>query len=165
MKHLFLLRHAKSSWDYPELSDFERPLNKRGKHDAPLMAGVMIKHKVIPDIILSSPATRAAMTAKAVTEILRVPDDGLMFNNEIYEASPSRLLDIIRLIDDSLHKVLLVGHNPGLTGLANILTDHHVDNIPTAGLFGLSINIPKWKNINEKAGKFLFFETPKNNRP
>lgn len=164
MKYLYLLRHAKSSWDYPELCDFERPLNKRGKHDAPLMAGVMMKNKIIPDVILSSPATRAAMTAKTVMQFLRIKEDQLIFINEIYEASPSTLLNIIGKMDNQFQKLLVVGHNPGLTSLANILSDHMVDNIPTAGLLGMSINTSQWDRVEQKSGKFLFLETPKNRK-
>jgi len=164
MKYLYLLRHAKSSWAYPELSDFERPLNKRGKHDAPLMASVMMKNKIIPDVILSSPATRAAMTAKTVVQILRIEEDRLIFVNELYEASPSILLNIIGRMDNQFHKLLVVGHNPGLTSLANILSDHSVDNIPTAGLLGMRINTTQWDRVDEKSGKFLFLETPKNRK-
>ncbi len=164
MKYLYLLRHAKSSWDYPELSDFERPLNKRGKHDAPLMASVMMKNEIIPDVILSSPATRAAMTAKTVVNILRIKEEQLIFVNEIYEATPSTLLNIIGRMDNHCHKLMLVGHNPSLTSLANILSDHTVDNIPTAGLLGMSINTIQWDQVDEKCGKFLFLETPKNRK-
>ncbi len=164
MRYLYLLRHAKSSWDYPDLDDFERPLNKRGKHDAPLMARVMKKHKVIPDIIISSPATRVAMTARIVAAVLQIDEDRLKFEHQIYDASPSSLIATLRTIDDGIQNVLLVGHNPGLTDLANFVADHPLDNIPTAGLFGITFDISHWNQISERSGKFILFEVPKKHK-
>ena len=162
-RYLYLLRHAKSSWNYPELDDFERPLNKRGRHDVPVMAGVIRKTGAIPDEILASPATRAAMTARIVAEILRIDDQHLQFNYSVYEASPSGLLQTVRETDNRVHRLMLVGHNPGLTTFANFLTGHHLENIPTAGLCGIELLVGKWNELGEHCGKFLFLKTPKSN--
>ena len=158
---LYLLRHAKSSWNYPELNDFERPLNKRGRQDAPVMAGVLKKDGSVPDLILSSPATRAAMTARAFAELLRLDETRLKFDLRIYEATPSILLDLTSGVDDTVQKLMLVGHNPGLTDLANFLNTHHIENIPTAGICAIALEIDRWELLTENCGKFLFLKTPK----
>jgi len=160
-RNLYLLRHAKSSWDYPELNDFERPLNKRGRHDIPVMAVFIRQKGLIPDRILSSPATRAAMTAKTVAEIAGIPEAQLVFNQAIYDAGVSDLVKVVGSTDNQVRNLMLVGHNPGLTGFAIFLTGHMIDNIPTSGLCGIGLNIRSWSEIGENCGKFLFLETPK----
>ena len=160
-RNLYLLRHAKSSWDYPELNDFERPLNKRGRHDIPVMA-LLIKQKgFIPDRILSSPATRAAMTARTVAEITGISEKQLVFDQAVYEAGVSDLVKVVGSTDSEVRNLMLVGHNPGLTAFASFLTGHMIDNIPTSGLCGIGFNIRSWSEIGENRGKFLFLETPK----
>ena len=161
MKKLFLLRHAKSSWNHPELDDFERPLNQRGRRDIPVMAGIIRKRKIVPDLVLSSPASRAAFTARTMAQILRFPEDSFQYHNSIYEASASTLANIVRKIDSNIDNLLLVGHNPGLTLLANFLADKQVDNIPTCGLYGMELDISEWQEIVENSGRFLMFEYPK----
>ncbi len=161
MKNLYLLRHAKSSWNHPELDDFERPLNQRGRRDIPVMAGIVRKQKIIPDLILSSPASRAAFTARTMAQILRFPEDSLQYNNLIYDASASALVNIVRKIDSNIDNLLLVGHNPGLTLLSNFLADKKVENIPTCGFYGMELDILKWQDIAENCGRFLMFEYPK----
>jgi phosphohistidine phosphatase len=160
-RFLYLLRHAKSSWNYPELNDFERPLNKRGHRDAPLMAGVIKKLDALPDLIVSSPAARAAMTAKIVSELLQIDETRLHFNHRIYEASPSDLLAIIRQTDNSVNRLMIVGHNPGLTTFARFLTGHHIENIPTAGFYAIELLADNWQKLDENGGRYLFIKTPK----
>ena len=161
MKTLYLLRHAKSSWNYPELEDFERPLNKRGRTDLPLMGKVLKQLKVKPDLILASPATRAAMTAKIISEYLNMDERKLKFDTSIYEADPTSLLQLLRRMPKEIDSLILIGHNPALTSLANILANHQVSNIPTAGCYAINFNISDWSKINEKMGHFTFFEFPK----
>lgn len=161
MKKLYLLRHAKSSWDYPELDDFERPLNKRGRRDIPIMAKTITELKINPDFILSSSALRAAYTAINIAQMTGVPEELLQYHNLIYDASTSVLFNIVRNIDDKINCLLLVGHNPGLTSLANYLSDKRVENIPTCGLYGMELNISTWQKASEKSAKYLLFEYPK----
>ena len=161
MKKLFLLRHAKSSWSNPELDDFERPLNKRGHRDIPVMAKTITELKINPDFILSSPALRAAYTARNIAQMTGVPEELLQYHNLIYDASTSVLLNIVRNIDDKINCLLLVGHNPGLTSLANYLSDKRVENIPTCGLYGMELNILTWQKTSEKSAEYLLFEYPK----
>jgi phosphohistidine phosphatase len=161
MKKLCLIRHAKSSWKYPELDDFERPLNARGKKDAPLMGKVLIKHKYSSDMILSSPATRAAFTARILADIIHFPEDNIYFQSHLYEADTSKMMSIIRETPENVNNLILVGHNPGLTSLANALADHFVSNIPTCGIYCMKLTVTSWKELSEKCGKLIFFEYPK----
>jgi len=152
-KILYLLRHAKSSWKDASLSDFDRPLNKRGKHDAPLMASLMQKRGIHPDIILSSPAKRAKKTARHFADLLGTE---LHLDERIYEASPSTLKRVLLEAFRSHDKVMLVGHNPSLTMLCNTLCDCPIDNIPTAGIVGM-----EFASDDFDKGKLIFFEYPK----
>lgn len=163
MKTLYLLRHAKSSWKYPELDDFERPLNKRGKHDAPAMGQLLQSKNIIPDLILSSPANRAAMTARIIAENLSLPYHRINYNDLIYEAGSETLFDVVRTINSSVVSAILVGHNPGITTFANLVANHRVGNIPTCGIYGVELNIASWQEISEKCATFKFFEYP--NKP
>ena len=159
MKKIILLRHAKSSWKDASLDDFDRPLNRRGKKDAPIMADKLAMRKIKIDLIISSPANRTTETAKIFANILGY-DSEIIFNDKLYEASYKEILEVINLVDDKYQNVLLVCHNPGITHLANYLSDYFIENISTSGIVGLSTNI-SWKNINENGCSFLFYDYPK----
>ena len=161
MKRLYLIRHAKSSWDDPDLADYERPLNKRGKEEAPMMGKRLKKSKVQPDLILSSPAKRALKTAKIIAKELDFPKKRIVTDEAIYEAGVPALLSVIRNIDDAFQQVLFCGHNPGLTDLAQSLTNVQIDNIPTCGVFCLDFDLPSWKEVADGKGIFVFFDYPK----
>lgn len=161
MKRLYLLRHAKSSWKHPDLSDFERPLNERGKRDAPVMGKRLKEMQIQPDLILSSPAKRAHKTAKIIAKEIDFPKKQIVTDESIYAAGVSTLLDLIRKIDDSFRQVILIGHNPGFTDLANYLTNAQLDNIPTCGIFCTDFDIQSWKDVAEGKGTFVFFDYPK----
>ncbi|WP_457599595.1 SixA phosphatase family protein, partial [Hydrogenimonas sp.] len=145
MRELFLVRHAKSSWDDPTLSDFERPLNERGKRDAPIMGEHLAKLGVHPDLILSSPAKRAKKSAKIFAEALGYDPERIEYLSSIYEASPQTLLYIVCQLPEKAKRVMLVGHNPSLTLLANQLGDIAIDNIPTAGVVGIAFDTGSWE--------------------
>lgn len=162
MKILYLLRHAKSSWSNVELPDFQRPLNRRGKKDAPLIGKVLVSKGVKIDLIISSPAKRAKKTAKKVAKQIVYPKEKIVFNEEIYEARIADLLNIIHQIPQEINSLMLVGHNPTFTDLANLLcSDFHTENIPTAGVIAISFPYESWSEIEENTGNFLFFEYPK----
>ena len=161
MKELCLVRHAKSSWKYPKLDDFERPLNKRGRKNAPLMGKQIDRLGFIPDLIISSPASRAAMTARVFAFEINYPHENIRYLASIYESDEMDLVHIIRKLDDRLTKVMLVGHNPGLTDLANRLGNYPVSNIPTSGVFCIALDITSWSGSKKKAGKVKYFEYPK----
>ncbi len=161
MKTIYLVRHAKSSWKYPNLDDFERPLNKRGRKSAPLMGTILKKLKVAPDLIVSSPANRAAMTARIIADKISYPLDNIRYSESMYEFSANALIDVVQDLDDVLNKAMLVGHNPALTDLANYIGNKPISNIPTSGVFCVELDISSWKKIGEHCGKLKFFEFPK----
>ena len=159
MRKLILLRHAKSSWKDTSLDDFDRPLNRRGKKDAPIMADKLSMRKIKIDLIISSPAKRTTETAKIFANILGYQSE-IIFNDKLYEASYNDILEVINLIDDKYQNVLLVCHNPGITDLANYISNYFIENISTSGMVGLSTSI-RWKNISENGCSFLFYDYPK----
>lgn len=161
MKTLYLVRHAKSSWKYPNLDDFERPLNKRGRKSAPIMGKILKKLKVTPDLVMSSPANRAAMTARIVAAAINYPLENIRYSETMYEFSENALFHVVKQIDDTVNKAMVVGHNPALNGLANYVGDQPIGNIPTCGAICVELNISSWANINEHCGKLKFFEFPK----
>jgi len=160
MKTIYLVRHAKSSWKNPRLSDFDRPLNKRGKNDAPRIGKLLSKKQIKPDLIISSPAKRAKKTALEIVEKIGYPVKKIVFEDEIYEASERTLLSILKKLDDRLESVMIFAHNPGLTQLNNFISNQYIDNIPTCGVVALESD-KSWKEIGKNSCKHLFFEYPK----
>src|ERR1051326_1722475 len=120
MKRLLLMRHAKSSWGDSSLADFERPLNERGRKAAPLVGRFMRRRKLRPALILCSRAERARQTAALVVEAARL-DSPLRYDERIYEATPARLAEVVSQVEETVGELLLVGHNPGLAGLLELL--------------------------------------------
>ena len=163
MKTIYLVRHAKSSWQYPDLDDFERPLNKRGRKSLLIMGKILNNLKVAPDLIISSPATRAAITARVIADMINYPSNRIQYTEAIYLSGQATLLNVIKEINDSVKKAMLVGHNPGLTDLANYISDQRIDNIPTCGVFCVDLEIKSWSKIDGQSGKIIFFEFPKKN--
>ena len=159
MKKLFILRHAKSSWDVPDISDFERPLNTRGLNDAPFMGELIAARGVVPDIIVSSPAKRAMHTAILVREAAGVDSD-IIYDERVYEASPQNLRQVIAELDDKYSSVLLVGHNPGIEGLIRFLTGT-IEPMPTAALAEIELAIGRWADIQAEIGTVKEIIRPK----
>ena len=159
MKTILLIRHAKSSWKFPDLKDIDRPLNKRGNRDCVLMSAVLADMQVHFDKIISSPAERAMSTAKAFAS-----EDKIFTDQRLYLESISRLLTIIHEQDDAIQCVALVSHNPGITDFANFLAKADIENIPTSGIVGIQYDCNSWKEIEKGKGKMLFFEVPKKHR-
>jgi phosphohistidine phosphatase len=157
---LTLIRHAKSSWDDPGLADIDRPLNDRGKADAPKMARNLSRIGFAPDLVLSSPAKRARRTAKAVIHELKKPPS-FAVEPSLYLADPGELLGLIRSFGESLGHVAIVGHNPGLTELANLLGANEIDNVPTAGVVRFELEIAAWPEAGPGCGRMIDFEYPK----
>ena len=161
MKTLYLVRHAKSSWKNPNLDDFERPLNKRGRKNAPFMGKILKKLKVAPDLVISSPANRAATTARIIAAAINYPLENIRYSEAIYEFSENALFHVVKHIDDTVNKAMVVGHNPAINGLANYIGDQPIANIPTCGVFCVELDTSSWKKISEHCGKLKFFEFPK----
>lgn len=160
MKTLYLIRHAKSSWKHDYLADFDRPLNKRGKHDAPLM-GRRLKQHGMPGLFLSSPAKRAIRTAEVIANETGYPPEQIRTDEAIYLAGEKSLLKIICRVEDRFDSIALFGHNPGFTLLANLLSNESVENIPTCGIFCIGFNIDTWREVAAGKGKMIFFDYPK----
>ena len=160
MKNIFFVRHAKSYWGDQSLSDFDRPLNKRGKEDAPLMGKILIEKKVKPDLIISSPAKRARRTAIFIADKINYPEKKILFDEQLYEASPNDILKVLMKLDEKHNSVMLFGHNPGLTLLNNFISDMYVDNIPTCGIVALEFD-NEWVKLDKNSCRQLFFDYPK----
>jgi len=163
MKRLLLIRHAKSSWDYPMLADFDRPLNPRGRHDAPIMALRLQALLTPPFRMIASPAARALTTAQLFAETFEVPESRISLDGRIYEATPGTLLHIINTLDDADDQVLLFGHNPGFTDIVHLLVDGPLPfiELPTCGIAMLGFEQTRWQDIVPGSGKLLGFRYPK----
>lgn len=164
MKTLYLLRHAKSSWDFEDLSDHDRPLNKRGRQDAPLMGRELMSREIEPDLIVSSSAVRALTTAALVAKELEYPTETIEINEAIYGASKEELCGIIQATSDDVNKLILVGHNPTITDVANLLSPEHVASIPTTGVVCLTFDCSHWEEIEKENATLHFFDFPKNHK-
>ena len=160
MKTLILLRHAKSSWDFPDLSDHDRPLNNRGKKDAPLMAEVLKKKNIAIDLIISSTSKRTMETAKVFANTLNLK---IIEDRNLYLASEPEIKRIVKEIDDYYDSIILVGHNPGMTNLINLVSNTGIDNLPTTGMIGIPVK-DTWNNFGSEKCEILFFEFPKKNK-
>lgn len=160
-KYLTLLRHAKSSWKDETLSDFDRPLNKRGQRDVITMSQRMVNRQDSVDVIITSPAVRALTTAKAFATALDLAADRLIAQPAIYEATVANLLTVIQGFKPSWQRVMLVGHNPGLTQLANRWAASPIDNLPTCGLVSFRFEMTDWTNIYTAIAQMICFDYPK----
>ena len=166
MKYLTLLRHAKSSWQDPSLADHDRPLNKRGKGDAPRMGARLAARDERPSLILTSTAVRARATARLLADALGYPREFLHSDRALYHADPDQILAVVAQQDDAFEHILLVGHNPGLTQLANALVpDLRLANVPTAGVVAIALDILAWRDVTRATGQLRYFDYPKNTAP
>ena len=161
MKSLLLVRHAKSDWGDNTVKDFDRELNLRGRRTAPKMANHLKVDGFMPDLILSSPAQRAKCTTRHIMEQLDFDTDKLLFENDIYEASVRVLLRIINELPDNCDTVALVGHNPSLSYLAELITEENIGNIPTFGVVKINFDFGQWKMVSQATGELEYFIYPK----
>jgi phosphohistidine phosphatase len=145
MKTLLILRHAKSSWKDPSLQDHDRPLNKRGKRDAPRMGRFMRHEDLVPDVVLCSTAVRARSTARLALEAA----DGaaeILLTQELYLAPPSEYVRLLGELDDAFERAMIVGHNPGVEDLVTLLTGDE-ETMPTAALARVGLAIARWRDL------------------
>jgi phosphohistidine phosphatase len=161
-KILFIVRHGKSSWDYPAVSDIDRSLKERGIKDAYDMAKRVLKKAYVPECIISSPALRALHTAIIFSRVLGFPVDEIIINQDLYLSEADKILSVITATDDSLKSLMVFGHNPGFTELVNYLSELDIDNLPTSGVVILRFNTEKWKGINKNCQVVEFFDYPHN---
>jgi phosphohistidine phosphatase len=163
VKTLYIIRHAKSSWDASNIDDFERPLNDRGKRDAPRMGKRLKEKDIHPTLLLSSPAKRALSTAKRIAKVLKYPIDDIKTDRRLYHADEETMLTVVRELKDKQDVVMIFSHNPGLTEFVNSLMDGEldIDNVPTCGVVAFQLNFETWKDVDWGKGKLLFFDYPK----
>ena len=162
MKTLYILRHAKSSWEFNELSDHDRPLNKRGRSDAPLMGQELSARGVQPNLIVSSPAVRALTTATLAGKEMGYDPDDIAVDERIYGAGKEDLLEVVQGVSDDVDYLMLVGHNEAITEFANLLAPERISSLPTAGVVALEFNCGSWHDISKENASMLFYDFPKN---
>jgi phosphohistidine phosphatase len=161
MKVLYLIRHAKSSWADPRLTDHDRPLNKRGKRDIPIMAQRLASYTPRPELIISSTARRARKTARGIGDRLGFDKQELVLIESLYTFSREPLLEVIRSVQPTVTVLCVVGHNYGLTDCAEWLCGEDLGNIPTCGVVLMEIPVDDWKQICRGNGRLLCFDYPK----
>ena len=163
MKKLFIIRHAKSDWGDFTLPDFERPLNERGKADAPVMAKRLLSKKIKIDAFISSPARRAKKTCKLFCKEFHIDDNEIIFIEKLYNAQVEIFFETILSLDNKYEQVAIFAHNPGVTDFANRLCKNvHIDEMPTCSIFAVEADITDWKKFKQSEKSFLFFDYPKN---
>lgn len=160
MKTLFLIRHGKSSWDDATLPDKDRPLDDRGKRDAPRIGKRVAKRNLKVNLILSSPAIRALTTAKIIAKKLDYKLKGIVVDDRLYLGAMDDLLDVIHKLDDKLKRVMLVGHNPALEELAHRLSGE-ITNMPTCAVAEFTFNAKSWPDIGKATLARVALEHPK----
>lgn len=162
MKELYLIRHAKSDRTHPEMEDYDRPLNIKGKRDAPHMGKFLEGCGSKPLHIYASPAERTKETAKAIAREIGFDAGQIIYVDEFYKASMTHLLEQVREFPDRGpdETVYLVGHNPALTELANYFVPDAIDNIPTCAIFAIGFPITAWKEVAVGKGEMIFYKRP-----
>ncbi|MDP1972400.1 MAG: histidine phosphatase family protein [Sediminibacterium sp.] len=161
MKHLLLVRHAKSSWANPGQADFDRPLNERGHGDAPMMANRMIERGVSIDMIISSKAVRALTTANYFATANGIAISDIVEHDFLYHAPPERFVKAIIQIPDEINTAAIFAHNPGITDFVNQLTSTRIDDMPTCAIFAIRIDTLSWKNWAKAKKEYWFADWPK----
>lgn len=162
MKQLLLVRHGKSDWDLPGLSDHDRVLNERGLRDAPRMAAALERRGVKPDGIVTSSAVRAATTASLVARHLSFPEDSIQQFPALYLASPGTILRTVQGLDESKEVVLIFGHNPGMHEAVNLLCEAPgLEDFPTLATAILEFDLDHWGEVDWGAGLLIEFLTPR----
>jgi phosphohistidine phosphatase len=165
VKQLYLIRHAKSSWSNPNLEDFARPLNQRGKKACPVMAARLAKAGVRPDLIVSSPAKRAKKTAIYMARETGYSQDAIRYDDKLYLGSLSYHLQLIDQLLSEVDVLFLVGHNYTITELGEFLTGSPLGNVPTCGVVAVEYPGRQGFSTEAGAGRLLFFDFPKNQKP
>lgn len=160
MKRLYIVRHAKSDWTF-DVDDFDRPLNERGKRDAPAMAARLKQRNVQLDALVSSTAVRAWRTAQLFAVVYEREDKAIIGIPKLYHASTETIYDVIEDISDDFQSIAIFTHNNGITDFANSLGIIRIDNMPTCSVLGFAANTNEWKAIRQAEKMLLFFDYPK----
>ena len=160
MKNLYLIRHAKSDWSDESKSDFDRSLNKRGRKAVSTMSKVLEAKKIMPDIIISSSAKRAKLTADGLAKELGYKGK-IKYIDTLYLTEPETIIEQIKKVNDKYETLFVVGHNPETTELSNRLIDTCIDNVPTLGIVAIELPITHWKALSREGNRLIFFIYPK----
>ncbi|XZF13075.1 SixA phosphatase family protein [Chitinophagaceae bacterium MMS25-I14] len=159
---LVLVRHAKSSWANPLQSDYDRPLNERGIHDAPMMGTRLKEKNILPDLIISSTAKRAAQTAKKIAAAVGFNEENILWKNRLYHCIPSVIEEVIQEVSNEVKTVFLVAHNPGITEFVNeLVPGFRIDNMPTCSMVGAHIDAEEWDDFTKASKEVFLFDYPK----
>lgn len=161
MKKLYLVRHAKSSWNNPEHTDFERPLNPRGERDVEFMSNLLSGKIEKPNLFISSPAERAKTTAITFAKSFGQDETEIKYDYGIYEKGSKFILNLLKESSDTLNSIIIFGHNPDITSLSSYFSGKYFDNVPTCGIVSIEFDVSHWKEIENTDGKLIFFEFPK----
>jgi phosphohistidine phosphatase len=164
MKKLLLVRHAKSSWSDFSIRDFDRPLNERGKRDAPEMAKRLRDKEIEIDAFVASPAKRAKKTAELFAKEYKREKDSILFVDDLYLANPATFFDVISQVDNVYKTIAVFSHNEGITQFANQLTTTTIDDMPTCSIFAVKIKAKDWSELRDADKEFWFFDSPKKDK-
>lgn len=164
MLELTLVRHAKSSWNEPELTDYERPLKKRGIHDAELIGQWLTENGIVPTAIVTSGAQRATQTARILAKALDLPLKAVQETQKLYFSGSQKHLKLVNQLDEKLRSVLIVGHNPVISTFAEKLSGKTLGEVPTAATANIQFNTKHWRNIEYGQGHLKHFIVPKSLR-
>ena len=160
MKVLYLIRHAKSAWDFASLEDFHRPLNQRGRNDLLRMSDWVAKKCAAPDYIITSPASRALYTSLYFSDAWKFKEKNIRLDIELYLATSIKILEICQEVKN-VNSLAIFGHNPGMTDLVNEISTSRLDNLPTCGVCKIEFKVDKWNEISPaNKGTLTFFAQP-----
>lgn len=162
MKTLLVIRHAKSSWKDPALTDLQRPLKKRGSRNAVEMAERLQALCVAPEQVFCSPANRALQTVEHMAPILDIPQEQVVMASDLYTFDYADLMRYLRTVPDKFARVALVGHNPAITDLVNFLSLEAIRNIPTCGVALLELGIAEWRDLKAGVAQLVHYDFPRN---
>ena len=161
MKTLLIVKHGKSSWTKAGWNDIDRPLKTRGLNNAYSMAHRLVKRKIEVDRLITSPATRAFHTAMIFARTMSIPLTKVAVDDVIYDGNVDSLIRLIQCCDEEVNTLMIVGHNPLFTDLANVLTGKSIENIPTSGVAAVVFREEEWNGVEEGRGKLDFFDFPR----
>jgi len=161
MKRIYIVRHAKSSWGDLSLADHQRPLNERGRRDAPVMASLCLAKQYTPDTIICSDANRAKETSQFFLKEFDLKEGLYRLESGLYHAPSDKYFEEASLLDEQYSSVMMFGHNPGITYLANEVSSNFIDNVPTSGVLVIDSTAKTWSEIDPSNCKLVDFLYPK----
>lgn len=161
MKELYIVRHAKSSWDFPDLPDEERPLLEKGKKRTKLVIDYLLENNISIDLIISSHAVRARETAAILAHALNYPEDNIMISKNVYHGNDESFFNLFYDLSNDIESVMIVGHNPTMTNFANRFLERKIDWLPTSGIVSVKFVTDNWNQVPLANKKVEFLITPK----